>query len=775
MTLPLVAVAWLLSFAAVGVWGAEWWVAGVWFAAVVPAGVATRGVAAGRMLGVLAMVALLGGARYGMSLQGSPPALPATFGEEVVLAGTVSSEPDPGLTTVRYRVRIETLDGGLSPDEASVLIAVDQFLRLLPGDRVVVRGELELPPDDLGGFDYRAYLLSQGVVATMFRPEVESIDGGGIAPSRASTRLRLSIEEALQRALPEPEASLAAGIAVGRDDEMAPEVVSDFRSSGLAHLTAVSGSNVAILAAIVFTLCIPWLGRYRAILPAALVLTFYLAAAGFAPTIVRATIMAGVFLVGLWLGRPQSGLAGLGLAAIAMTAVKPAIARDVGFQLSLAATAGLIVFTPWLEAMAESALARAKLRGVAGSAPPQVFAITAAATVATLPIVAHTFGRVSIVGLGSNLVAAPLFVVAFPLSLLTAAAGLAWEPAGWLAGLATYYPLAAIVAVAERSAAVPGASVPTGEIGSSWALGWVAVLCLLGWLAYVNVPPQRRTVARSRGALLARRGLFAAACGSVATWVGLAGLSPLGGPGQLEVHVLDVGQGDAILIWTPDGDTVLVDGGPSGESVARELGEVLPHWERAIDIIVLTHPHEDHLAGLAEVQRRYRVGTVATNGETVESLAFDELMEAEEAVSLAAGESFEVDGVHFEVLWPSAGFEGSTNDASLVLRVTYGDAVLLLTGDVEAAAQAELLLSGTPLRAHMLKVPHHGGGTSQGAFLEAVGAEVVVISAGAENRFGHPADSVLAVLVGARVLRTDEDGRVTLRTDGTSWTYESER
>jgi competence protein ComEC len=251
---------------------------------------------------------------------------------------------------------------------------------------------------------------------------------------------------------------------------------------------------------------------------------------------------------------------------------------------------------------------------------------------------------------------------------------------------------------------------------------------------------------------------------------------PASGPGDLRITILDVGQGDAILVTTPNGERVVVDGGPSGIVLARELGEVLPHWQREIAAVVLTHPDADHVGGLPALLRRFEVGRVYDNGEERDTEIFAHFEElAGTRHALRRGEVFEVDGVRFETLWPVAGpLEGPRNAASVVLRVTYGDAVILLTGDIEETAQRALMATGA-VGAHVVKVPHHGAATNADGFFPATGASVTVISAGEGNRYGHPADRTLHDLAGRAVLRTDRNGRVTIVSDGASITVLAER
>jgi competence protein ComEC len=253
-------------------------------------------------------------------------------------------------------------------------------------------------------------------------------------------------------------------------------------------------------------------------------------------------------------------------------------------------------------------------------------------------------------------------------------------------------------------------------------------------------------------------------------------------PRRLEVTVLDVGQGEAILIETPSGREVLVDGGP-GDAVLRGLGGELGWRDRSIDLVLLTHPQADHATGLLGVFDRYDVRSFASAGAEGGSMAEAALHHATDregidAGVVAAGDAFDLgDGVRLEVLWPQRGEAIDGNDGSLVLRLSWGDVRFLLTGDIEAAAEERLIASGADLRATVLKVAHHGSRTSSAvAFIDLVDPQVSVISAGAENPFGHPAPDVVERLAAtSAVYVTAADGAVHFETDGERLWTSSER
>lgn len=778
MTLPIIALAWLLSMAAVALWGAPWWTVGALVIATLPLVFARFGRRGVVILLAAGGLALLGGWQFEQWEQRDAPDIQRYVGGSVEIEGEIASEPDPGLTTASYEVAIShvIVEDERRPTAGKVRVTLNQYSDYLPGTRVRINGKLEEPPV-FADFDYRSYLARRGVVGTMYFPKVVVESGPGRwNVSRNLAEARLNLQHSLERSLPEPEASLGAGIAFGRDGNLPDDLYADFRTTGLAHIVAVSGSNVTLITALTFLLTVPLFGRRWALLPAALSVGAYLLVAGLSPSVLRAGVMAMIFLFGIYLGRPQSALSALGAAAIVMTAWTPAVARDLGFQLSLAATAGLIVFAPWIRFSLRWASQRTPIQALIPNLAIDVAALTLSATLATLPLTWVNFGQVSLIGPLANVVVEPAFVLAFWLSAATASSGLVYEPAGQAVGVLAYYPLAFITSIARNAAALPSAAVPVPSASGSAAFFGYAVLAAFGWPAYRRLAPSApQTVLRS-DARRRRCVLVGAAAGACAVLVVPISLLPARGPGALEMTVLDIGQGDAILLTTPSGKRFLVDGGPSGIALARQLGAVLPHWDRSIDGVFVTHPQEDHIAGIPAILDRYQVKTKRDTGVSAAIMSYTEYRNrAANRVEVHAGDSFEIDRVRFEVLWPPPDYpERDLNNTSIVLRVTYGEVRFLLTGDSEAPAQ-RALMAATDVSASVLKVPHHGSKTTDPAFLSAANPAVAIISVGADNRFGHPSRETLDALANVRMFRTDLSGRVTVRTDGRRIAVTTER
>ena len=457
-----------------------------------------------------------------------------------------------------------------------------------------------------------------------------------------------------------------------------------------------------------------------------------------------------------------------------LTVWQPLIIDDVAFQLSFAATAGIILLATRLQEALSGALGRFLPQGAA-SIVAESAGVTGAASLAVLPVIAVTFGRMSLVTLPANLLAGFAFPLILVTSAATAAAGAISNDLGRIAGGLAYLPLHWLVQVGRVGAAVPGATLNVGGDGSLAALSFLVAGAFIAFALQrfraAPLPVESVRGPRLRPALIAAALLVLA---TAALWANFA----LGSrPATLRVTFLDVGQGDAILIETPAGHRILVDGGPSGARLSQALGGALPSDTRRFDLVVLTHGQDDHVAGLVSLVERYDVahvlaspldGTSAAYAAWVEALAVRSIP-IEEAV---AGQWLDLGkGTRLEVLGPPVtllrGTVDDLNNNSVVLRLVHGQVSFLLTGDIAAAGEEALLAQPEELRSTVLKVAHHGSdGSTTPALLEAVRPAVAVITAGAENSFGHPSPTTRLRLSGVPLLRTDTNGQVRLVTDG---------
>jgi competence protein ComEC len=375
------------------------------------------------------------------------------------------------------------------------------------------------------------------------------------------------------------------------------------------------------------------------------------------------------------------------------------------------------------------------------------------------PVLLLHFGVVPTATIVANVLAFPAVALALFGGILAAGGALVWEPLGQAVGRLAALPLGYLAGVADRTArlALP-ALTSTGWMGPVAVTG---VALLIGW---------RIRRGRAPGGLLA---------GAVAlALVGWAAVPGAGPPAGLEVTFLDVGQGDAAIIRTPEGGTILVDAGEDPDEVATDLARL---GVRRLDLVVASHGHADHVGGFPAVLARHPVGLLLEPGCPADSPVYATLADAVEDEGVPVrhprgGAAFWVGSLRVEVLGPDACSPDSPNDDSVVIRASYGGDSILFPGDAEVAAQEDLLEDGDPVAVDILKVPHHGGDTSTEAFFEATGARVAVVSTG-PNDYGHPDPAVLATLraLGMRVLRTDHSGDVTVRFEGGDLLLESER
>ncbi|HEX2029892.1 MAG TPA: ComEC/Rec2 family competence protein [Actinomycetota bacterium] len=618
--------------------------------------------------------------------------------------------------------------------------------RVEAGVPVAGSGRIESLRDQAG---FGRYLASRGLVGIVSVSRVEVLGPPRSMPMRAANGARAAFRRAAFAVLPGREAALLLGLSIGDTERMHREVEEDFRATGLGHLLAVSGSNVALFLAPVLSLAAALrLPRPLRLVAGAVAVAFFVLVTRWEPSVLRAGAMAGLGLAALWAGRPRSTAGALGAAVLVLLAADPGLAASLGFQLSVAATAGLA-------AMAGPLAAR--LRWL-----PRPLALAAAATlsaqIAVSPLLLLHFGVVPTVTVLANLLAAPAVAPALFGGLAAAGAQMAWPGAGRPLGHLATLPLEYLAVVADRLARFPLPAVVGTAPALPLAAAALAALC--AW----RVRRGRRPVGLAAVAIAVAALGFAPSAG------------PIGGHG-LTVTFLDVGQGDAAVIRSPGGATVLIDAGPEEDEVALDLARL---GVRRLDLAAASHAHADHVEGFPAVLARFPVSVFLDPGCPAESPSYRRLLAAldDEGVTVRhprGGDRFVVGDLVVDVLGPDrcAHAEGP-NDDSLVLRIAVGGGSVLFPGDAEVAAQQDLLDDGDAVAADVLKVPHHGGDTSLPAFFEAARASMGVVSVG-DNDYGHPVPSVLASLrsAGMAVLRTDLEGDVTLRVSGRGVLVES--
>ncbi len=737
---------------------------------------------------------------------------------ELTFRGRIADDPEHSRQFVRFTLVVEEVDRGngwreergkilfyAAPPRNMVAAREPPYFR--HGDFLALGGTAG-KPGKIDGFDYAAYLASQGISGVVFSRDVEWLpeeSGGSWRTGIYRARGRLS--DSLAAALPSPQSSLAQGMLLGRRGQISQEVRDSFRQTGTAHLLAISGLHVGVILAMGMGAAGAIFGRRRQfylLLPLAAIWVYALTS-GLPVSALRAGLMGSLYLAAIALGRPHNPMPALALSAVVITAFDPLALTQVSFQLSFTAMAGVLLALPWAERANDALRNRptgggptwktgaARLGGWAASGA----IVSVGATVGTFPLVALYFGQVPLLGIPLTILALPSLPFILGTSLATALGGLAHPILGQVLGVAAWAPLSYLLAVVS---APPGPAVATGWAGPplvwSWYLALAGVLLVpKGLLARLRLGSWWSSITSAMGSVRTPFNSRVLTLVLVAGTAALAGATLLlwaqviwGPDGKLRVYFFDVGQGDSALIVTPKGRQVLIDGGPDTYSATRALPQGMLPWDRSLELVILTHPDADHARGLLETLDQYRVGLalagVPDATAPMSAMWQDRLTgNRVELRRLASGDRVELEeGVTLEVLHPAEERIGGAarNNNGLVLRLVYGEVSFLFAADIEKEAEEHLADSGQTLESTVLKVPHHGSRTSSTAlFLDRVDAEAAVISAGADNRFGHPHTEVAARLEEMagpdNIYRTARHGNIEFVTDGVDLWVKTER
>ena len=689
--------------------------------------------------------------------------------ETVEIKGMVKTDPEVRDKTTHIRLSATEIrqDNGWQEVSGDALLFVPRYPAYEYGDVLKVKGRLETPPQ-LDDFDYKEYLEHQGIYSTMLYPEIEILERGkGFKPLEWVYSLRNGLSQTLAEVLPEPQASLAQGIILGKRGTIPTSIKADFAHTGTAHLLAISGLHLSIIAGILLSIGIWLFGkrRYTYIWLALGIIWLYALITGMHTPVVRGAIMASLFLSAELLGRQRTAITSLAFAAAIMVGINPQILWDASFQLSFLAMSGLIFLAPPLMALGRRAVNTAiGEQGIGVSLANIItdsFGVTLGAVIAVWPVIAHYFGIVSFVAPLATLLALPALPGIIVAGALAGLIGLVALPVaqaiGWLAWLFTSYMLL----IVNGFASLPISSIEVGSVDTALILVYYSALAAAIWLGssrkrlgvrmsqaktWLKSGASKSTDLASR---LPKRWVIPPLL-VVAILVSVAAATMP--DDKLRVSFLDIGQGDAILIQRGN-QQVLIDGGPSPQAITLELGDKMPFWDRTIELVVLTHPHSDHITGLLEVLQRYKVEQVLYPDLDCESPLYQEWLRLVEEKDIEytlaqAGQQIDLgEGITIKVLHPGTplltGTGSDINNNSVVLRLSMGRVSFLLTGDIEQEAEFELIVQRADLTSTVLKVGHSGSYTSTTPeFLAAANPGVAVISVG-DNPFGHPSGEVV--------------------------------
>jgi competence protein ComEC len=713
--------------------------------------------------------------------------LPRVGGHFASVEGVVSSEPEERDARQRFSLEASRVQSGAlnAAVTGKLMTYAPAEVRLETGDRVKILARLRAPAEagNPGQFSLRRYLERQGCYATATVERVQDVQKMGDAPRLSlaawSARARKRILTTYEQTMPQPYAALTArllgSVVYGvRASPLPREVEEPFRRAGAFHVLVASGTQVAVLAGVLFLLTrrsyrLRW-GVFFLVLP---VLIAYALLAGAAASILRATLVGVLAVAAFAFVRDFDSFTALAIAALGVLIPRPAALYDVGAQLSYAAVGGILLgarplherWLRWLPRWAGLSLS-----------------VSLSAQLATMPLIAHYFGKVYWVGIVSNVVIVPLTGVLVCTGLISCVLGFVWTPLAQAVNFFNYHLTLGLLSLTRLFAQLPYADVTFYQ-----PPGWMLVIYFGVVIGAVTMPFQKLREKLTREWLLV--GMLVTAAGAVVC------LTVRSAHLTLSVTVLDAGEGDCIFVRAPNGRTMLIDGGTheSREPLAgvprRDVGErvilpfLLTQGVRRLDVIVLTHPHDDHVNGLATVVRTLSVGRILDGAQKCSEPSYERFLFAaqQKQIPLVRARRGQVinlgGGVKVYVLTPieplMQGSRSDLNNNSVAIKITYRRVSFLLAGDMEREAERRLLLRGDNLRSDVLKVAHHGSETSSTPeFLRAVRPRIAIISCGERNPFQHPSRETLQRLrrVGAQVYRTDVHGAVTVQTDGrTCW------
>jgi competence protein ComEC len=707
---------------------------------------------------------------------------PRIIDEPMILFGTVDSDPAQQDRRISCVVRTDSIirQGTIDRDSRRVMVT----LRLEKKDRyhgeigfgknIEIHGMLEPYPfrRNPGEFDYGKYLTLNDIQGVAAVKGMDHVRVGMEKDGNFFQALTYSVQKALygiiDRLHSPRHASFLKGIIFGYRADIPSDVKQSFLDTGTIHILAVSGSNVAFVAFLFFSI----LGFFRLPRKAVAFITIlgliaYMLITGSSASVVRATMMAMVLLCGTMFERKTDLYNSLSVAALILLFWNTNTVFDVGFQLSFAAVISIVYFYPRLESLIKIIPKRfVEIKGV--DTVLKLFAVSLAAQLGTIPFTAYYFSRVSIVSFVANI---PVVPISGLNTFIGAAEIMFYSISPWVAGLyaaANDFLVWFLLGFVKLAASVPFAYWEVWHITAAFIIGYYI---LVTGLFNLNVP-------RVRAWML----ITVLALGNGILYSNIWCITHP----QCTVSVIDVGQGDAIFITFPNGKRMLVDAGPISRQFDAGERVVVPFLKRngisRLDYFLITHPHSDHIGGAGSVLKSLRVDTMIMASFETDNHEVNTILDIAQATHtgikiVRTGDQIHIDpNARVYVLHPDSNHlaEKNLNNSSMVLKIVYGNSSILLVGDAEVPTEQRMMPRyGSFLSSNVLKAGHHGSITSTGAdFLDVTRPQTALISVGYHNKFRHPSPFTLWRMKyhSIEIKRTDASGAIILESDGTKWT-----
>jgi len=693
---------------------------------------------------------------------------------DLLLTGTIAEPPDYRDTYTNLRLNVEAVDTGSGdlPVEGELLVRVFPNETYEYGERIRIRGKLVTPPEN-EEFSYRDYLARQGVHSYMSQTEVTRLPGEGGNPIRkAIYAFKDKALENIYLIFPDPEASLLAGILLGVDTGLPRDLQQAFKDTGTAHIIAISGFNIAIIAGLFFTFFSRILGQLRGSIVSILGIALYTFLVGADAAVVRAAIMGGLALLIRLLGRRNDGLNALMLSAVIMAIFNPYIPWDVGFQLSFFATLGLILYAEPFQKWAVNLITRYTTPGTAQKVATPVseyFLLTLAAQLTTLPIMAYHFKRISLVSLIANPFILPVQPAVMIVGGIAVILSLIWLPLGAVAAFGAWPFVAYTIRLVELFDLLPNGVIVLGDFSL-----WLVILFYAVLLTWTLARGRIRKLFYGEQANLPTIPAITVATALtvvvMVTWRA-AFTAP---DGMLHITFLDVGSADTILIETPGGRHILINGGPSASMLSDGLGRRLPPFNRRLDWLIIASTQENQLAGLPRVVERIPPSKVLWAGNVEASFSARNLNEwfIGQSIPVTQSESdFELNlgnGAVLKFL--------NVNSRGAVMLLEWDEFRALLPVGMNFSALEELKYGEDIKSTSLLLIADSGyAPVNPPEWVANLNPQLIILSVAAGDPDGLPHDGTLNAIEDYPTLRTDHNGWIEVTTDGAEMWFEVEK
>ena len=714
----------------------------------------------------------LGAIRYQLAKPTIDQAFIAYYNDqstEYIINGVVAEPPDVRDSYVNLRLRVEQIQPvGASqfiPVQGLLLARVSTSTVFNYGDLIRLQGHLETPPEN-EDFSYRNYLANRGIYSYMAYPATSLLQHGQGNPIFAALfAFRQNAIALVYSLYPDPEASLLVGILLGVQSGISEGVQEAFRLTGTSHIIVISGFNITIIAGLFTFLFSRLLGERKGTVVAAIGIIFYTLLVGANAAVVRAAILGMLTLLGHQLGRRQVGLNSLAFVAAGMALVTPTVLWDVSFQLSFAATLGIMLYaeplSTWFTNFAARFIPRNKADRLAGPVG-EYFLLTLAAQLTTLPLMVYYFKRLSLTALIANpliLPAQPALMVLGGLSVLT---GMLFHPLGQLFAWAAWPFTTYTIRVVEWFASIPHGSIPIGQIA------FPLILLFYTFLFAITFTRSRlpNMVVRVTPAIP----LTLLAISTFFIWKA-AFYAP---DGLLHITILDVGTGDGVLIQSPTGRSVLINGGPSTVRLSDALGRLLPPFNRSLDWLVIADIDNEDLSGVASNLERFKPSNVLWAGNTTGTHAVADLQtqltsQSIPVISMQPGQSLDLgSGASLKILPIDA--------RGAVLFLSWYNFRLLLPMSMDFEALDNIVQQTAMRNISAVLLAESGyAPLNPPNFISFLHPQLVLISVAPGDKSGLPSLETIDALKGYNLLRTDENGWIEIATDGQQMWVEVEK